>query len=80
MGLFSLVPVQSILRCKIYRKKSKMDKVHPAFFMYNEADNNFMLGAKKRVMSKTPHYILSSNKNDLSKESGSYVGKLRYSL
>ncbi|KAJ3213295.1 Tubby- protein 3 [Dinochytrium kinnereticum] len=75
--VFLRVPLESILRCKLYRKKNMLDKSHPSFFLYNEADDKFLLAARKRKKSKSVNYLISTSQEDLSKESSHYVAKLR---
>ncbi|KAJ3116327.1 hypothetical protein HDU96_009887 [Phlyctochytrium bullatum] len=75
--LFSRVPLESILRCKLYRKKNLLDKAHPSFFLYNEADDKFLLAARKRKKSKSVNYLISTSQEDLTKDSEHYAAKLR---
>ncbi|KAI8838927.1 hypothetical protein BC829DRAFT_404230 [Chytridium lagenaria] len=75
--VFLRVPLDSILRCKLYRKKNLLDKAHPSFFLYNEADDKFLLAARKRKKSKSVNYVISTSQEDLSKDSTHYVAKLR---
>ncbi|KAJ3410824.1 Tubby- protein 3 [Chytridiales sp. JEL 0842] len=75
--MFARVPQDSILRCKLYRKKNLLDKAYPSFFLYNESSSTFLLAARKRKKSKTVSYLLSTSQDDLSKDSTHYVAKLK---
>ena len=39
--------------------------------------DRFLLAGKKRAKNRTSNYLISMDKNDLSRNSGSYLGKLR---
>lgn len=75
--LFQRLPRKGILRCRVYRKTSLFDMSHPTFFMYNEADEKFLMAARKRVKSKNINYIISSSHDELTKNSTHYVAKLK---
>lgn len=67
----------SILRCKLIRKRNILDKKYPTFLLFNEADNTVILAARKRMKTKVPTYVISSNAEDLSKDSFHYLAKLK---
>ncbi|KAJ1551014.1 hypothetical protein HK405_015366, partial [Cladochytrium tenue] len=75
--VFQQIPPDGILRCRMYRKTNILDKAHPTFFLYNEADDRFLLSARKRKKSKSVAYVLSTSQDDLSKDSAHYVAKLK---
>ncbi|KAJ3018990.1 Tubby- protein 3 [Thoreauomyces humboldtii] len=75
--LFYRLPPEFILRCKLYRKKNILDKSHPTFYLYNQADESFLLAARKRKKSKSVNYVISSSQQDMSKDSKHYVAKLK---
>jgi hypothetical protein len=61
----------------VYRKKNILDKAHPTYLLYNEADDAFLLAARKRKKTKSVNIIISSNAEELTKESKYYIAKLR---
>ncbi len=65
-----------MVQCRIERDKG-VDKLHPAYYLYLEDKNVFLLAARKRKRSKTSNYLISLDKSDLSRNSGNYVGKVR---
>ncbi|KAJ3194890.1 hypothetical protein HK101_001661 [Irineochytrium annulatum] len=71
------VPQDQILRCKLYRKKNLLEKSYPSFFLYNEANDRFLLAARKRKKSKSVNYLISTSQEDLTKEGSHYAAKLR---
>lgn len=75
--LFQRIPKDFLVRCKIYRRKSLLDKTRPTFFMYNESGDAFMLSARKRKGLKSVGYLISTSPDDLSKDSKHYVAKLK---
>ncbi|KAJ3036289.1 Tubby- protein 3 [Rhizophlyctis rosea] len=75
--IFFRIQPEGILRCRLYRKKNVIDKKHPTFYLYNEADDSFLLAARKRKKSKVVNYVISTSQDDMSKESKHYVGKLK---
>lgn len=64
----------------MYRKKLLIDKSHPTYFLYNEADDQFLLAARKRKKTKSVNFIISTNPEELTKDSKYYVAKLRWVL
>lgn len=75
-----------IMRCCIVRDKGKL-KLFPRFYLYEETshgsdkqEDTFLLAAKKRKANKTSNYCLCLKKEDLRRESSSYVGKLRSNI
>ncbi|KAI8901062.1 Tub family-domain-containing protein [Globomyces pollinis-pini] len=66
-----------VLRCKLYRKKNLLGQTNPTYILHNEADNSFLLAAKKMLLSKSINYIISDSPDDFSKDSIHYVGKLK---
>ncbi|KAI9101293.1 Tub family-domain-containing protein [Phlyctochytrium arcticum] len=74
---FFRVTKDHILRCKLYRKKNILDKSHPTFFLYNQADDSFILAARKRKKSKSVNFVISTSQVDMSKDSKHYIAKLK---
>ncbi|XP_072256202.1 tubby-related protein 3 [Pyxicephalus adspersus] len=72
------------VRCRISRDKKGMDRgLFPTYYMHLEKDDNrkiFLLAGRKRKKSKTSNYLISTDPTDLSREGGSFVGKLRSNI
>lgn len=75
--LFKRVALGDVLRCKIIRKNAGLDSLYPTFYLLNEADEKFLLAARKRKKAKNSHYIVSSDIDNLTKESKGYVAKIK---
>eukprot|EP00128_Syssomonas_multiformis_P012561 Colp12_sorted_trinity150504_noHs@25853 len=67
--------------CRITRVKTGVEKnMFPTYYLHMEEPNGqrtFLLAARKRKMSKSSNYILSTSTEDLARQSHHYVGKLR---
>ncbi|XP_073506378.1 tubby-related protein 3-like isoform X2 [Phyllobates terribilis] len=72
------------IRCRISRDKKGMDRgLYPTYYMHQEKDDSrkvFLLAGRKRKKSKTSNYLISIDPTDMSREGGSFVGKLRSNL
>ncbi|XP_075425747.1 uncharacterized protein LOC142503956 [Ascaphus truei] len=72
------------VRCRISRDKKVMDRgLYPTYYMHLERDENhklFLLAGRKRKKSKTSNYLISIDPTDMSREAGSFTGKLRSNL
>jgi hypothetical protein len=77
-NIFARLAQNGILRCRFTRKKSLLGKGPPTYLLHNEADNAFLLAARKVLMSKQIYYVISSNPEDFSKDSPNCVAKLKY--
>ncbi|KAJ1559161.1 hypothetical protein HK096_001516, partial [Nowakowskiella sp. JEL0078] len=65
---FKRLPTDGILRCKVYRKKAILRKANPIFVMKSEADDAFILAARKIMNSKNVNFVISTSEGDLSKD------------
>src|SRR5689334_15724892 len=63
-----------MVECRIERQKNVK---FPLFFVYLEDGNQFLVAGRKRKKSKTSNYLVSIDKDDLARQSGNYVGKVR---
>ncbi|NXI37852.1 TULP3 protein, partial [Galbula dea] len=81
---FCPAPRGITVKCRITRDKKGMDRgLFPTYFMHLERDDNrktFLLAGRKRKKSKTSNYLISVDPTDLSREGGSFIGKLRSNL
>uniref|UniRef100_F7DDG1 Tubby-like protein n=1 Tax=Ornithorhynchus anatinus TaxID=9258 RepID=F7DDG1_ORNAN len=72
------------VKCRVTRDKKGVDRgLFPTYYMHLEREDNrktFLLAGRKRKKSKTSNYLISIDPTDLSREGGSYVGKLRSNL
>ncbi|XP_038623960.1 tubby-related protein 3 isoform X3 [Tachyglossus aculeatus] len=72
------------VKCRVTRDKKGVDRgLYPTYYMHLEREDNrktFLLAGRKRKKSKTSNYLISIDPTDLSREGGSYVGKLRSNL
>ncbi|XP_056373820.1 tubby-related protein 3 [Hyla sarda] len=72
------------IRCRISRDKKGMDRgLYPTYYMHLERDDSrkvFLLAGRKRKKSKTSNYLISTDPTDMSREGGSFIGKLRSNL
>ncbi|XP_069807717.1 tubby-related protein 3 [Dendropsophus ebraccatus] len=72
------------IRCRISRDKKGMDRgLYPTYYMHLEREDSrkvFLLAGRKRKKSKTSNYLISIDPIDMSREGGSFIGKLRSNL
>lgn len=66
-----------MVQCYVVRERTTLNKLYPKFYFYHEKDKLFLLAARKRVKNKSANYLISLDKDDLKRTSGSYFGKLR---
>ena len=66
-----------VIQCTINRNKSGFNKFWPKYSMHLSDGNKFLLSAKKRAANKTSNYLISTDPENLNKNSASYLGKLR---
>ena len=71
-------PKHEHIRCTIRREKGSFG-LYPKYVLYLGTYQNgeFLLSARKRKKSKSSNYLISLDKDDLSRQSGNYFGKLR---
>ncbi|XP_051974338.1 tubby-related protein 3 isoform X2 [Xyrauchen texanus] len=73
-----------IVKCFINRDKKGMDRgLYPTYFMHLQRENDkkvFLLAGRKRKKSKTSNYLITVDATDMSRESESFIGKLRSNL
>ncbi|KAJ3100671.1 hypothetical protein HDU97_002014 [Phlyctochytrium planicorne] len=76
-ALFKRIPPGHILQCKLIRRGNMLERAFPTFVLYNEADHQFLLAARKRKKSVTAQYVISMSEDDLSKDSVHCLGFLK---
>ena len=74
-----------VVQCKIIRDKRGMDRgMFPTYILKLERPEEegvhqvFLLAGRKRKKSKSSNYIISLDQADLSRESESFIAKLRF--
>uniref|UniRef100_A0A7S3IBE3 Tubby C-terminal domain-containing protein n=2 Tax=Fabrea salina TaxID=342563 RepID=A0A7S3IBE3_9CILI len=65
------------LECTIRRDRKGFGRLYPKYYLHLSDGWSFILGAKKRPGKKTPNFLLSMSKEELSVKSDFYLGKLR---
>lgn len=66
-----------VIQCTINRHKSGFNRLWPKYTMHLSDGNAFVLSAKKRAANKTSNYLISTDPDNMNKNSQSYLGKLR---
>jgi tubby-related protein 1 len=66
-----------IVQCSVERDKSGLGLFYPTYTVQLCDGNKFLMVAKKRQNNKTANYLISVDKRDASRDSASYVGKVR---
>ena len=66
-----------VVQCYIERNKTGTKKLYPEYSLFMKEGDRFLLAGKKRAKNRTSNYLVSMDKGDLSRSSGSYLGKLR---
>uniref|UniRef100_A0A287AZ63 TUB like protein 2 n=1 Tax=Sus scrofa TaxID=9823 RepID=A0A287AZ63_PIG len=70
-----------MVQCLISRDRRGVDKgFFPFYYLYLEAadgQKHFLLSGRKRKRSKTPNYLISLDRTDLSRDGDNFVGKVR---
>eukprot|EP00002_Diphylleia_rotans_P014780 TRINITY_DN2875_c0_g2_i1.p1 TRINITY_DN2875_c0_g2~~TRINITY_DN2875_c0_g2_i1.p1 ORF type:complete len:467 (+),score=124.74 TRINITY_DN2875_c0_g2_i1:90-1490(+) len=70
-------PKGGMVQCKIVREKVGVEKIYPRYNLFLEKQEVFFMSARKRKKSKSSNYLLSLDAEDMSRDSGNYMGKLR---
>jgi tubby-related protein 1 len=65
------------VRTTISRVKSGLSMLWPKYTLNLSDSNKFLLAGKKKSGSATSKYVISSNSNQMEKNSGGYLGKVR---
>eukprot|EP00667_Euglena_gracilis_P015589 EG_transcript_16232 len=73
--LFRSPPPRAMVECRIHRDNT--DRRHPKFELYLEHGHHFLLAARKRKLTTTSNYVMSTDRADLHRHSPGFVGKLR---
>ncbi|XP_035258740.1 tubby protein homolog [Anguilla anguilla] len=80
---FSLRPAPRDLtiQCRITRDRRGMEKgMYPTYYLHMEKEDGkkvFLMAGRKRKKCKTSNYLISVDPTNLSRDTDSYIGKLR---
>nr|XP_015818862.2 tubby-related protein 3 [Nothobranchius furzeri] len=80
---FALCPAPRdvTIQCRVTRDRRGMEKaIYPTYYLHMEKEDGkrvFLMAGRKRKKSKTSNYLISIDPTNLSKETNSYIGKLR---
>lgn len=66
-----------IVQCYIRRNTSGTNRLYPKYSLFMKDGDVFLLSSKKRPNNKTSNYLISMDQQDLSRQSSSYLGKVR---
>merc|ERR1719446_177 len=70
-------PQGAMVQCYIQRRKTGLGRLFPTYEIYLKDGDQFLLAARKRKKNKSSNYLISLDKDDLSRNSGNFFGKLR---
>ncbi|ESO10995.1 hypothetical protein HELRODRAFT_71833, partial [Helobdella robusta] len=77
-------PAGTTIKCRISRDKRGIDKgFYPTYYLHLEKEDGrkiFLLAGRKRKKSATSNYLLSIDPTELSRDSASFIGKVRSNL
>ncbi|XP_036410984.1 tubby protein homolog [Megalops cyprinoides] len=80
---FALLPAPRdfTVQCRITRDRRGMEKgMYPFYYLHLEKEDGkkvFLMAGRKRKKCKTSNYLISIDPTDLSRDTDSYIGKLR---
>mgnify|MGYP001946165182 CR=1 FL=1 len=66
-----------VVKCRIRRNKSGMNKLFPMYSLYLTDEDLFLLASRKRPNNMLSNYLITLSENDLSREGSGFLGKLR---
>ncbi|XP_056153631.1 tubby protein [Lampris incognitus] len=74
-------PREVTIQCRITRDRRGVEKgIYPTYYLHMEKDDGkrvFLMAGRKRKKCKTSNYLISIDPTDLSRDTSSYIGKLR---
>jgi len=66
-----------MIQCYIQRRKTGMARLYPTYEVYLKDGEQFLLAARRRKKQKQSNYKVSLDRDDLSRHSSNYFGKLK---
>ncbi|XP_013863614.1 tubby protein homolog [Austrofundulus limnaeus] len=74
-------PRHTTIQCRVTRDRRGMEKgIYPTYYLHLEKDDGkrvFLMAGRKRKKCKTSNYLISVDPTKLSRDTNSYIGKLR---
>ncbi|XP_056628140.1 tubby protein homolog isoform X2 [Triplophysa dalaica] len=74
-------PRDVTIQCRITRDKRGVEKgIYPTYYLHMEKEDGkrvFLMAGRKRKKCKTSNYLISIDPTDLSRDTESFIGKLR---
>jgi len=70
-------PQGAMVQCYIQRRKTGMARLYPTYEVYLKDGEQFLLAARRRKKQKQSNYKVSLDREDLSRHSSNYFGKLK---
>ncbi|CAG5908399.1 unnamed protein product [Menidia menidia] len=74
-------PRDVTIQCRVTRDRRGMEKgIYPTYYLHMEKEDGkrvFLMAGRKRKKCKTSNYLISTDPTDLSRDTTSYIGKLR---
>jgi len=70
-------PQGAMVQCYIQRRKSGLARLYPTYEVYLKDGEQFLLSARRRKKQKQSNYKVSLDRDDLSRHSSNYFGKLK---
>ncbi|XP_065098480.1 protein king tubby isoform X2 [Paramisgurnus dabryanus] len=83
LELFAMRPAPRdvTIQCRITRDRRGVEKgIYPTYYLHMEKEDGkrvFLMAGRKRKRCKTSNYLISIDPTDLSRDTNSYIGKLR---
>ncbi|KAM8876603.1 LOW QUALITY PROTEIN: uncharacterized protein ACB058_002784 [Synchiropus picturatus] len=74
-------PRDVTIQCRVTRDRRGMEKgLYPTYYLHLEKEDGkrvFLMAGRKRKKCKTSNYLISTDPTNLSRDTSSYIGKLR---
>lgn len=70
-------PQGAMVQCYIQRRQTGMARLYPTYEVYLKDGEQFLLSARRRKKQKQSNYKVSLNRDDLSRHSSNFFGKLK---
>ncbi|XP_072312643.1 uncharacterized protein [Eucyclogobius newberryi] len=74
-------PKEVTIQCRVTRDRRGMEKgMFPMYYLHLEKEDGkrvFLMAGRKRKKCKTANYLISTDPTNLSRDTNSYIGKLR---
>ncbi|XP_037546734.1 tubby protein homolog [Nematolebias whitei] len=74
-------PRDATILCRVTRDRRGMEKgIYPTYYLHMEKEDGkrvFLMAGRKRKKCKTSNYLISVDPTNLSRDTNSYIGKLR---